>query len=250
VAHHVAFLLFVALAVYAQSVTGFALALILLGLVGATEVVPLADTVNAVNVMVLTNSVTVLWRRRAFSIERALWPALAACLGGGVAGTLLAIWLADSAIQVLRLLLGLSIAVCALMLWRAARPLKAQSPPRAFVLAGTASGLLGGMFSAPGPPLVYLLYRQPWPIARIQESLILFFGMVALLRLALVVPTGEFSLGALRLAAEAIPVVLVVSAVAARRRAPLSPNLLRNLVCVLLVGTGAGMVVGAASALQ
>jgi hypothetical protein len=117
-------------------------------------------------------------------------------------------------------------------------------------LAGTASGLLGGMFSAPGPPLVYLLYRQPWPIARIQESLILFFGIVALLRLALVVPTGEFSLGALRLAAEAIPVVLVVSAVAAGRRAPLSPNLLRNLVCVLLVGTRAGMVAAAASALR
>jgi hypothetical protein len=34
---HLPFLTFVALAVYAQNLTGFALALILLGLVGATE---------------------------------------------------------------------------------------------------------------------------------------------------------------------------------------------------------------------
>ena len=169
-AHHAVFLLFVALAVYAQSLTGFALALILLGLVGATEVVPLADAVNAVNVMVLVNAVMFLWRRQALHIERALWPALAACLVGGVGGTLLAIWLADSAIQVLRLIL--------------------------------------------------------------------------------VVPTGAVSLGAAGLAAEAIPVVLLVTAIAARQRSPLSPTLLRSVVCVLLVATGAGMMAAAVAVLR
>ena len=44
---HATFLAFVALAVYAQALTGFALALILLGLVGATNLVPLTDAVNA-----------------------------------------------------------------------------------------------------------------------------------------------------------------------------------------------------------
>jgi uncharacterized membrane protein YfcA len=246
--HHVVFLLFVALAVYAQNLTGFALALILLGLVGATDVVPLDDAVNAVNVMVLVNAATFLWQRRALRIERALWPALLACLLGGAAGTLLAIRLADGAVQVLRLLLGLSIALCALLLWRAARPLKTQSPPTAFVVAGAASGILGGLFSAPGPPLVYLLYRQPWPLGRIQESLILFFGLVSLLRLLLVVPGGGFSWGAAGLAAESLPVVFLVTMVAARRRVPLSPTLLRSVVCLLLVATGAGMIVAALTA--
>ena len=40
---HLVFLIFVALAVYAQNVTGFALALILLGLIGATDLVPITD---------------------------------------------------------------------------------------------------------------------------------------------------------------------------------------------------------------
>ena len=249
-APHLLFLLFVALAVYAQSVTGFALALILLGLVGATEIVPLGDAVNAVTVMVLVNAVTFLWRRQALHVERALWPTLAATVAGTAAGTLLAGWLAESAVQVLRLLLGLSIAACALLLWRAARPLKAQSPRAAFLAAGAASGLLGGMFGAPGPPLVYLLYRQPWPIARIQESLILFFGLVSLLRLALVLPAGGFSWSAAALSAEALPVVFLVTAIAARRRAPLSPGLLRGAVCVLLVATGASMMAAAVSVLR
>jgi hypothetical protein len=80
------------------------------------------------------------------------------------------------------LLLGLSIVSCALLLWRAASPRKAVSS--AFVLDGGISGLLGGVFSASGPPLVYLMYRQPLAHAHVQESLILFFGIGALLRLA------------------------------------------------------------------
>jgi uncharacterized protein len=98
------------------------------------------------------------------------------------------------------------------------------------------------MFSAPGPPLVYLMYRQPLPHARVQESLILFFGMGALLRLALVVPAGQFSLDAVQLAAEAIPVVFVVTSFAAIRPPPLRLDLLRAVACLLLVATGAGMI--------
>jgi hypothetical protein len=40
-----------------------ALALVLLGLVGATDLVPLTDAVNAVTVMALTNVGSFLYRR-------------------------------------------------------------------------------------------------------------------------------------------------------------------------------------------
>src|SRR5215470_1301115 len=201
---HLLFLTFVALAVYAQNLTGFALALILLGLIGATNLVPLTDAVNAVTVMLLANAGTFLYRRWPLQLERSLWPAIASSIAGAVAGTMLLTWLAGAAYEVLRLLLGLSIIFCALLLWRAAKPWEKVSSRSAFALAGGISGLLGGMFSAPGPPLVYLMYRQPLAAARVQESLILFFGIIALLRLAIVVPTGQFSIHAVELAAEAI----------------------------------------------
>ncbi len=176
---HLLFLMFVALAVYAQNLTGFALALILLGLVGATDLIPLVDAVNAVTVIIATTACTFLYRRWPLRLEPSLWPALASSVVGAVVGTILLTWLADTAYEVLRLILGISVVLCALLLWHAAEPLKAVSSRSAFVVAGGISGLLGGMFSAPGPPLVYLMYRQPLPHARIQESLILFFGMGA-----------------------------------------------------------------------
>jgi uncharacterized protein len=247
---HLAFLLFVALAVYAQSLTGFALALILLGLIGATDLVPLTDAVNAVTVMVFVNACTFLYQRFPPHFERWLWPGVISSLLGAAVGTMLLTWLAGTFYQVVKLLLGISIIASAFLLWRAAKPLESVSSRLAFVSTGAISGLLGGMFSAPGPPLVYLMYRQPWAPARIQESLILFFGAGALLRLSIVVPTGGFSLLAIQLAAEAVPVVFLVTAFATGRPSPLSPNLLKLLVCLLLVATGAGTVGGALSAMM
>jgi uncharacterized membrane protein YfcA len=244
---HLLFLLFVAIAAYAQNVTGFALALILLGLVAATDLVPLPDVVNAMAVMTLTNAVTFLYRRWPVQLERSVWPAVASSVPGAIAGTLLMAWLAGAAYEVLRLLLGLCIISCALLLWRAAKPLKTASSPGAFVLAGGISGLLGGMFSASGPPMVYLMYRQPLTHARIQESLILFFGVASLLRLAVIVLAGKFSTHAAGLAAEAVPVVFIVTAFAAGRPPPLSPWLLRAIVCLLLILAGAGLIGAAVS---
>jgi uncharacterized protein len=247
---HPLFLMFVALAAYAQNLTGFALALILLGLIGATDLVPLTDAVNAVTVMALTNAVTFMVRRWPVQLERSLWPAVASSIPGAVAGTILMSWLAGAAYEILRLLLGLSIVLCALLLWRAAKPLKTISSRGAFVVAGGISGLLGGMFSASGPPLVYLMYRQPLALARIQESLILFFGVGASLRLAIVLGAGTFSIHAAALTAEAIPVVFAVTAFAASRPPPLSPRLLKTVVCLLLIVTGAGLIGAALSAMR
>ena len=44
---HTAFLLFVSLSIFAQTLTGFAQSLILLGLIGATGILPLTDAINA-----------------------------------------------------------------------------------------------------------------------------------------------------------------------------------------------------------
>jgi hypothetical protein len=67
---HGTFLVFVAGAVYAQALTGFALNLILLGLIGATNLVPLTDAVNASTVIAFCSAWTFLYRRRALRVER------------------------------------------------------------------------------------------------------------------------------------------------------------------------------------
>jgi len=247
---HAVFLVFVAGAVYAQALTGFALALILLGLVGATNLVPLPDAVNASMIIGFCTAWMFLYRNRALRIEKVLIPTVVASAAGVVAGVLLLGWLAGAAHQVLRLLLGASIVGCALSLWRAAEPLPEMSSPRAFALAGGIAGVLGGMFSAGGPPLVYLLYRQPRPLPWVRQSLMMFFGFSTTLRLLIVVPSGQFSLSALQLAAEALPVVFLMTWFAVRHPLPLSPKVFRGLICVLLITSGLSMGIGAALAMR
>ena len=246
---HVLFLAFVAAAVYAQALTGFALALILLGLVGATDLLPLPDAVNASMTIGFCTAWLFLFRRRALHVERVLVPTLVASAAGVAVGTLLLGWLAGTAYQVLRLLLGASIVACALSLWRAAQPLKAMSSPGVFALTGGIAGIMGGMFSAGGPPLVYLLYRQPKPAGWAREQLMVFFGFSTTLRLLVVAPSGQFSLVALQLAAEALPVVFLMTYFAVRHPLPLSPKLSRGLICALLIGTGLSMAIGAVLAM-
>jgi uncharacterized membrane protein YfcA len=249
-ATHVTFLLFVAGAVYAQALTGFALALILLGLVGATNLVPLTDAVNATTIIGFCTAWLFLYRNRALRVEKVLVPTVIASAGGVLVGALLLVWLAGTAYQVLRLVLGASIVACAVSLWRAAQPLPAMSSAKTFAITGGIAGILGGMFSAGGPPLVYLLYRQPKPLAWIRQSLMVFFGFSTSLRLFIVVPSGQFSLLALQLAAEALPVVLLMTYFAVRHPLPLSPKVFRGIICVLLITTGFSMGISAFMAMR
>src|SRR3546814_448489 len=130
------FLIFVALAVYAQNLTGFALALVLLGLVGATDLFPLPDVVNAVSIIVLVNATLFLYKRRALRWERALWPVLLSSMVGTALGVAALAWIIGNAYEILRLLLGLSIVYCAWMLWRRTAPLAAPSSPASFMSVG------------------------------------------------------------------------------------------------------------------
>jgi uncharacterized protein len=249
-ATHVTFLLFVAGAVYAQALTGFALALILLGLVGATNLVPLTDAVNATTIIGFCTAWLFLYRNRALRVEKVLVPTVIASAGGVLVGALLLVWLAGTAYQVLRLVLGASIVACAVSLWRAAQPLPAMSSAKTFAITGGIAGIMGGMFSAGGPPLVYLLYRQPKPLTWIRQSLMVFFGFTTSLRLFIVVPSGQFSLFAVQLAAEALPVVFLMTYFAVRHPVSLSPKLFRGLICVLLITTGVSMAISAFLAMR
>lgn len=239
---HATFLLFVALSVFAQTLTGFAQSLILLGLIGATAILPLPDAINTATVLACINAWTYVYLRRPVRLEPVLWPAIGGGAAGIFLGTFLMAWLAGAAYELLRLLLGISVVVCAGLLWSAAKPLPRLSSPATFAGIGGIAGIMGGMFSTPGPPLVYILYRQPLTQARIHESLLLIFGFTSLLRLLIVVPSGHFSMLSLQLALEALPVAVLVTYVTVRHPPALPARLLKALVCVLLVATGLGMV--------
>lgn len=235
------FALFVAVSVYASNVTGFALAMVLLGLVGVTQLVPLPDAVNAVTFIIVVNAALFLYKRRPLRIQSSMKVAAATSLGGSLAGMALLTFLATNAIHVLRTLLGLCVVACALLLWGAVQPYAKESKRKTFAFVGVLSGVLGGLFATASPPLVYVVYRQPWQMEVIQESLIFSFGIGAVLRLTVMGLTGQISALAVHLALTSIPVALLVTVLAVNRPPPFSKQATQKFVCLLLVCTGIGI---------
>jgi uncharacterized protein len=233
----------VALATWVQNITGFAFALILLGLVSGLQLSSVADAANAASVLSLVNGLVYFRGHRAAPPWRLVRPALGPSVLGVLVGVALLQWLSGHAVHVLRALLGLAIVACAVLLLARRSPLAQVSSPQSFAVAGAVSGVLGGLFSTAGPPLVYHLYRQPLDALLIQRGLLLMFAVGAAVRLLLVGLAGAFSSTALYLSLAAVPVVFVVNAAQRRWPARLDARKTRCWVGGLLVLTG-GLLLG------
>ena len=236
------FLLCVALATCAQSLTGFALALILLGLAGLFELAPLPDVANVATVLSLASAAIAL-RGTHKSLE---WPMLRATttgtLFGVAAGVALLAWLNANVVVVLRLLLGVVVIACAVIVLRRAEPLAQRSSKASFGAFGLLSGLLGGLFSASGPPLVYQFYRQPMALDALRDTLVATLAIGALLRLVLVVGSGQFSARSLMLCLMAAPLAMAITWWLKRHPPAWPRGAVLKLVCALLVFTGVGLI--------
>jgi uncharacterized membrane protein YfcA len=134
------------------------------------------------------------------------------------------------------------------MLLLRATPRATISGARGFALAGAAAGVMGGLFSSPGPPIVYHMYRQPLDRWVVQQCLLLVFTANAALRLALVMAAGRLSLRAVVLCACAVPAVYLVNRWQRRRPSRLGADAVRRLVCALLAMVGVALVAAAVRA--
>lgn len=240
-----AFMACVALATYAQNLTGFAFSLILLGLVAMLGIATVSDTANAAMVLTLINAWTTFRARPGPVPWQLMKPALNGSTVGVLAGLMLLAWLSGGAVAWLRALLGLSILLCALLLVLQGHPRAMVSSATSFALIGALSGVLGGLFSSSGPPIVFHLYRQPLEREVVRRALLLMFAFNALVRLVVVLPTGQFSWRSVWLAGCAIPVVYGVTRLHHRLPNRLSPATLKTLVAGLLAAAGLTLLVTA-----
>lgn len=239
------FLLCVALATCAQNLSGFAFALILLGLAGLLELAPLADLANVATVLALANALVALRRSGRTLDVPALRDTTLGSAVGILAGVLLVGWLSSNVTLVLRVLLGLTVVACAIVVLLQATALRERSTAASFRTWGMVSGLLTGLFSTGGPPLVYHLYRQPMPLLTVRNTLVATLAASSLMRLVMVLGTGQFSTNALKLCLLAAPLVFALSWWLERHPPGWSRPTVLKLVCALLLLTGVGLLVPA-----
>ncbi|MPS28035.1 MAG: sulfite exporter TauE/SafE family protein [Alcaligenaceae bacterium] len=239
------FLLFLAcvgLSAYCQNLTGFAFALLLLGMVGAFGLMPIPEAANVASVLSLANA-WAYWRYNRVTFDWPLLrPILISSLLGVLGGVALLAWLSANAVTTLRLLLGVAIIGCSILLLVQAAPRSQPSGKPALWFFGVLSGLLGGLFSTSGPPMVYHLYRQPLDRDLVRECLFMMFAASAALRLVLVSASGHFEWRSLLLGVCAVPVVAGVSWWQAKHPPPISRRTIEWLVCALLMLAGASLI--------
>ncbi|OZI77952.1 TSUP family transporter [Bordetella genomosp. 12] len=239
---HLLFLLAVAVATYAQTMTGFAFGLVLLGLSSLFALAPLPDMSNTVSILTLINALVAIGRNRPQVNWTLLRPAMISSLVGVALGVAALDSIHGRMSVVLQWLLGLTILVCAFMLIMQARQLPRVSSRPVFVFFGLISGLLGGLFSSAGPPMVYQLYRQPLPLAVIRNSLLVLFAANAVVRLALVSWQGTLHANTLWMSLEALPVVVILTMLVRRFATADSIRAVKRMVFVLLIAAGLGLV--------
>ena len=235
-------LLCVALAAYVQGLTGFAFGLIFLALVGMFDLIPIATAANAVTLITLSQTlihfrefpITPEWR----VIQPAIWPSLIGVIGG----LALLYWLGDSALFLLKIALGVSVVGSAALLVMRFQPKTEMDTAASFAWTGVLAGLMGGMFSTAGPPLVYKLYRQPLSLAVIRQALLVRVGLSQLVRLATVLITGQFTPASALYAVLAVPLLFGVTWGNRHYPLKLSPVAVSRVAAGLLLMAGVSLI--------
>jgi hypothetical protein len=159
-----------------------------------------------------------------------------------VAGLALLFWLSDSALYVLKIALGISVVGSAALLVMRFEPKTEIDPPGSFALTGLLAGLMGGLFSTAGPPLVYKLYRQPLSLPVIRQALLVMFGLSQLVRLGIVLIMGQFTPASIAYAVLALPLLFVVTRYNRRYPLKLSPVAVSRVAAGLLLMAGTSLI--------
>lgn len=237
------FMAILAVATYVQTVTGFALGMIVMGAVTVFGLVPIAFTSVIISAVTLFNSFFVLkgeFRTFDYSLV------IKTCIGifpGLIIGLILLDYMSSSFGELLQLLLGLTIIIAGLLIILKPEPLKKKSQGWAFGFSGVASGLLAGLFSMGGPPLVYLFYRQPIDLKAIRLCLLSIFLVSSVSRIIMVGFQGELSWDMLLFSLLCLPVVMVFSWVGKHYPPPLSATSMRRVSFSLLIIIGLSLVI-------
>lgn len=231
-----------AFATYVQSLTGFAFSLLFLGLISTFDLVPLEEATNAISVITLIQTAAFFRTHPLESCWRRIRPAIAPSAIGVVVGTALLVWLSGDAMYLLKYALGAVIVVTALSMLGNPTPWPKASTAGVFRITGLVSGLLGGLFSTPGPPLVYLLYRQPMAQLVVHQCLFLLFAIIQTVRLTFMLITGSFTWRSLLYILLSLPVIWLVHRTHRRFPMRLSAVATSRLAALLLMMAGAGLI--------
>ncbi|KJZ15785.1 hypothetical protein TW85_02485 [Marinomonas sp. S3726] len=242
---NILFLLVVfAIGSYVQASTGFAFGLIVISSISALGLAPIEVTAFVVSLLSLMNSMIGLqggqWRKANF---KAILYFSIPCLPATFVGIWLLVFLGENQLNILKIILGVTIVGSSLVMMLQTNLAKKGSSIPVFLLGGLSSGLIGGLFSTFGPPLTYIMYRQPDTLRTIRTTLLLVFAITSIMRLSFVMATQEVSMQTYLLSAIGFPAVVLAALAARYYPIPISVDTMRRCAYGILLASGISLII-------
>jgi uncharacterized membrane protein YfcA len=233
---------FAFLSALAQGVTGFGFSLLLIGLLTAVTV-PVVESTFFANILCVFVQITVIVRLRQRFPWRHVWTMVAAAAVALPIG----VWLLHEFGRqdwIGRVLGGVITAIALWLLVAPQKPTVHRKPDRWLgVLAGGASGLVGGMFNTGGPPAVLYVYSRPIALDVAKVCVQWLFTAMSIARLAMAAPAGMISWQVTWMSALVGPLVILGGVVGVKLAGRFHPELIRRLVFALLLAIGVKLLV-------
>ncbi len=227
---------------YVQTVIGFGLGMIVMGVVAFFSILPLTVTSVIISIMAFSSSIMAIKGDfKALDIK-----AITFCCMGLIPSIALGLFILDfmseQMVHLLQFLLGASIIIGAAATLLKPEPIKKASPPAMFFLAGSVGGLLAGLFSVAGPPIIYQFYRQPFNMKTIKLSLLFVFLVSSFIRTSMVGAQGNLEIDMFLFALLCLPAAYLATWLGKNRPPPLSAITLRKLAISLLIVIGTSLI--------
>lgn len=227
---------------YIQNLTGFAFGLIVMSTTGLFSLAPLDTVAFSVSALSLVNGATTLyggvWRQVNMKNLLVYFLASTPMIAAGI---YLLNYFGTTALHWLQLLLGILIIVsCCMSMMKAKRDARPSAAWVYFIFGGI-SGLFGGLFSTAGPPISYLMYRQPLSLSVIRATLLSVFFVSSALRVVMMGATGQISASMLWLSLAGFPCVFLTAILAKRYPPNISPALVKHIAQILLLLSGVSL---------
>lgn len=238
-----AFAALVLLGSYIQTQVGFAIAMIVGGGATILGLAPVAFTANVVAFIALANPWAALFGRMHL-INRGMlaWLAL-----GVIPITIVGLWLllelSVRSVQTLEFLLGVVIFLSGISLTIHPHPMKKESGRLTHTLFGGFAGLLMGLFSAGGPPVIIHIYRQPIDFQVARATLLAILGLMPFARIIAEGVNGNLTSDVLEVSVYAVLASFLGVALARRFPMPVSDELMKRLAFALLAILGLSLMI-------
>jgi len=236
------FLLFVAVGALVQAITGFAMALIVMGGVTALGLAEIAFSAAVVSLIALVNTTISLRRSYRHVDRRMLLSLVAGLLPFTAIGVVVLGMLSAAFYEGLRLFLGVVIIGAGTILMIQPRPFASVSGRGAIALTGATGGMIGGLYGAAGAPLAWLMYRQPIDFQVIRATLLATFFTSTAGRTLVVIASGDMTANILLTAGLSIPLVVVATVLGVRLAPRVPERVVRRSVFVMLALVGAFLI--------